>query len=48
MGPDVDMDVLNQIAQATGIPEAKAYQVESPTEIRDVFLDAMRARTIRQ
>jgi extracellular solute-binding protein/von Willebrand factor type A domain-containing protein len=48
MGPDVDMDVLNQIAQATGIPEAKAYQVESPTAIRDVFLDAMRARTVRQ
>jgi Ca-activated chloride channel family protein len=48
MGPDVDMDVLNQIAQATGIPEARAYQVETPTQIRDVFLDAMRARTIRQ
>jgi Ca-activated chloride channel family protein len=48
MGPDVDMNVLNQIAQATGIPEARAYQVESPTEIRDVFLDAMRARTVRQ
>jgi Ca-activated chloride channel homolog len=47
MGPDVDKNVLDQIAAATGIPEAKAYQVTDPPGIRDVFLDAMRARTMR-
>lgn len=44
MGPDVDLDVLQQISSVTS---AKAYQAANPAEIQSVFLDAMTARTAR-
>jgi len=44
MGPDVDLDVLQQISATTG---AKAYEARDPAQIQAVFLDAMTARTTR-
>ena len=44
VGPDVDLDVLQQISAPTG---AKAYEARDPAQIQAVFLDAMTARTTR-
>ncbi len=44
LGPDADMDALNQIATATG---GKAYQARQPEDIRSVLLDAISQRQCR-
>jgi hypothetical protein len=41
LGPDADLDVLKQIADATG---GAAYSAEDPTDLQDVLFDAIRQR----
>ncbi len=44
VGPDADMESLQQISSITG---AAAYQAVDPGDIGSVFLEAMAARTLR-
>ncbi|NEE02812.1 substrate-binding and VWA domain-containing protein [Phytoactinopolyspora halotolerans] len=44
IGPDADMDALQQISEATG---ASAYQVQDPADLEEVFFRAMVERQCR-
>jgi Ca-activated chloride channel homolog len=44
VGPDADHETLAQISEVTG---AKAYRVDDPADIQQVFLDAMLERQCR-
>jgi Ca-activated chloride channel homolog len=44
MGPDADHETLARISEVTG---AKAYRVDDPADIQQVFLDAMLERQCR-
>jgi len=41
LGPDADLGVLQQIAEATG---GAAYSAKDPTDLQDVLFDALRQR----
>ncbi|NYJ05920.1 substrate-binding domain-containing protein [Petropleomorpha daqingensis] len=41
LGPDADLDVLQQIAEVTG---GAAYSAKDPTDLQDVLFDALRQR----
>ncbi|WBQ03609.1 VWA domain-containing protein [Kribbella sp. CA-293567] len=41
MGPDADVNELNQLAAATG---GKAYVAKNPADLRDVFIEALQSR----
>jgi hypothetical protein len=41
MGPDVDGTELRQLAQATG---GQAYVARNPTDLQQVFIDALQSR----
>jgi hypothetical protein len=41
LGPDADIDALQQIADATG---GAAYSAVDPTDLQDVLFDALRQR----
>jgi len=42
LGPDADVDVLRQIADATG---GAAYSAEDPRDLQTVLFDALRQRS---
>jgi Mg-chelatase subunit ChlD len=42
VGPDADLEVLQQVSELTG---AKAYAAADPSQIQSVFLDALGARS---
>jgi Ca-activated chloride channel homolog len=44
LGPDVDVEALRQLAEATG---GQSYQAQNPQDIRGVFLDALAQRACR-
>jgi hypothetical protein len=44
LGPDVDLEALRQLAEATG---GRAYQALDPQDIQGVFLDALSQRACR-
>ncbi|WP_237706761.1 substrate-binding domain-containing protein [Kribbella flavida] len=41
IGPDADADELKRLAQATG---GQAYVARNPTDLKDVFIDALQSR----